>query len=77
MMGATLKDIVFFRYWLRRREDVFDFRDEMYRFFEEFEPDLLEHPRLGMLTRDVGIDLPDMRVEIEAEAVVPKGRKRT
>ena len=72
MMGASLKNIVMFRYFLRRREDAFDMRDEMYRFFEEFEPDLREHPRPATLLRDVGIDLPDMRVEIEAWAVVPR-----
>ncbi len=72
MMGASLKNIVMFRYYLRRREDVFDMRAEMYRFFEEFEPDLREHPRPATLLRDVGIDLPDMRVEIEAWAVVPR-----
>ena len=72
IMGGTLKNIVFFRYFLRRREDVFDMRDEMYRFFKEFEPDLFEHPRPATLLRDVGIDLPDMRVEIEAWAVVPR-----
>lgn len=72
MMGASLKNIIMFRYFLRRREDVFDMRDEMYRFFEEFEPDLREHPRPATLLRDVGIDLPDMRIEIEAWAVVPR-----
>ncbi len=72
MMGASLKNIVMFRYYLRRREDIFDMRDEMYRFFEEFEPDLREHPRPATLLRDVGIDLPDMRIEIEAWAVVPR-----
>jgi len=72
MMGASLKNIIMFRYFLRRREDVFDMRDEMYRFFMEFEPDLLEHPRPATLLRDVGIDLPDMLVEIEAWAVVPR-----
>jgi len=72
MMGASLKNIVMFRYYLRRREDVFDMRDEMYRFFEEFEPDLRENPRPATLLRDVGIDLPDMRIEIEAWAVVPR-----
>ncbi len=75
MMGASLKNIVMFRYFLRRREDVFDVRDEMYRFFEEFEPDLREHPRPATLLRDVGIDLPDMRVEIEAWAVVPRKKE--
>jgi enamine deaminase RidA (YjgF/YER057c/UK114 family) len=72
MMGASLKNIVMFRYFLRRREDVFDMRDEMYKFFEEHEPDLRAHPRPATLIRDVGIDLPDMRVEIEAWAVVPR-----
>lgn len=75
MMGASLKNIIMFRYFLRRREDVFDMRDEMYRFFEEFEPDLREHPRPATLLRDVGIDLPDMRVEIEAWAVVPRNKE--
>lgn len=74
MMGASLKNIVMFRYYLTRREDVFDMRDEMYRFFEEFEPDLRENPRPATLLRGVGIDLPDMLVEIEAWAVVPRGK---
>jgi enamine deaminase RidA (YjgF/YER057c/UK114 family) len=72
MMGGTLKNIVFFRYYLKRREDVFDMRDEMYRFFKEFEPDLFQHPRPATLLRGVGIDLPDMLIEIEAWAVVPR-----
>ena len=65
IMGASLKNMVFFRYYLPRREDIFDMRDEMYRFFREFEADLLEHPRPATLCRGVGIDLADMRVEIE------------
>jgi enamine deaminase RidA (YjgF/YER057c/UK114 family) len=44
----------------------------MYRFFEEFEPDLREHPRPATLLRGVGIDLKEMLVEIEAWAVVPR-----
>ena len=72
MMGGTLKHIVMIRYYLKRREDVFDMRDEMYRFFEEFEPDLRAHPRPATLLRGVGIDLSDMLVEIEAWAVVPR-----
>lgn len=72
MMGASLKDIFLFHYFLMRREDVFDMRDEMYRFFDEFEPDLREHPRMSVLLRGVGIDLPDMRVEMEVWAAVPR-----
>ena len=71
-MGGSLKNIVMFRYYLKRREDVFDMRDEMYSFFEEHEPDLREHPRPATLLRGVGIDLPDMLIEIEAWAVVPR-----
>ena len=72
LMGATLKHIVMFRYFLKRREDVFDMRDEMYKFFEENEPDLRAHPRPATLIRGVGIDLPDMLIEIEAWAAVPR-----
>jgi enamine deaminase RidA (YjgF/YER057c/UK114 family) len=72
MMGATLKHIVMLRYYVRNREDIHDMRDEMYKFFEEFEPDLREHPRPATLLRGVGIDLADMKVEIEAWAVVPR-----
>jgi enamine deaminase RidA (YjgF/YER057c/UK114 family) len=73
LMGASLTNIVMFRYYLPRREDVFDMRDEMYAFFEEHEPDLREHPRPATLLRGVGIDLKEMLVEIEAWAVVPRG----
>jgi hypothetical protein len=47
-------------------------RDEMYKFIEENEPDLRAHPRPATLLRGVGIDLPDMLIEIEAWAVVPR-----
>ena len=72
MMGASLKDIFLLHYFLPRREDVFDFRDEMYRFFEEFEPDLRKNPRMSVLLRGVGLDLKEMFVEIEAWAAVPR-----
>jgi hypothetical protein len=47
-------------------------RDERYKFFEDNEPYLRAHPRPANLIRGVGIDLPDMLVEIEAWAVVPR-----
>ncbi|MPZ62972.1 MAG: hypothetical protein GEU93_17130 [Propionibacteriales bacterium] len=75
MMGASLTNIIMFRYYLTRRDDVFDFRDEMYAFFEEFEPDLRQNPRPATLLRGVGIDLPEMLIEIEAWAVVPRRRR--
>jgi enamine deaminase RidA (YjgF/YER057c/UK114 family) len=71
-MGASLKHIVMIRYYVTRREDVFDMRDEMYRFFEEFEPDLRAHPRPATLIRGVGIDLKEMLIEIECWAAVPR-----
>ncbi len=71
-MDASLKNIVMFRYYLKKREDVFDMRDEMFAFFDEHEPHLRQHPRPATLLRGVGIDLPDMLVEIEAWAVVPR-----
>ena len=75
MMGASLKNIVFIRYYLAKREDYYDMRDEFRRFFEEFEPDLIENRRPSTLLRGVGIDLTDMLIEIEVVAVVP--RKKT
>ena len=75
MMGASLKHIVMLRFFVTRREDVFDFRDEVYRFWKEFEPDLLEHPRPDTLLRGVGVDLQDMLVEIEAWAAVPRKKE--
>jgi enamine deaminase RidA (YjgF/YER057c/UK114 family) len=72
IMGASLKNIVMFRYYLPFREDVFDMRDEMNAFFEEHEPDLLENRRPATLLRGVGIDLKEMLIEIEAWAVVPR-----
>jgi enamine deaminase RidA (YjgF/YER057c/UK114 family) len=74
MMGGSLKNIIMFHYYVTRREDVFAMREEMYRFFEEHEPDLRQHPRPATLLRGVGIDLPDMLVEIEAWAALPRAR---
>jgi enamine deaminase RidA (YjgF/YER057c/UK114 family) len=75
MMDASLKNIIMFHYYVRRRSDVFTMRDEMVKFFEEYEPDLLENRRPATLLRGVGIDLPNMLVEIEAWAVVPRTKR--
>lgn len=72
MMGAKLKNIVMFHFYLKRREDVFEMREALREFFEEHEPDLLDNPRPGSMLRGVGLDLPDMLVEIEALAVAPR-----
>lgn len=72
IMGASLKNIVMFRWFVKRREDLYDMYEERERFFKEFEPDLLEHPRNATCLVDVGLGLPEMLVEIEAWAVVPR-----
>jgi enamine deaminase RidA (YjgF/YER057c/UK114 family) len=72
MMGASLKHIVMFRWFVKRREDIYAMREERDRFFAEFEPDLLEHRRCGTLLCDVGLFLPEMLIEIEAWAAVPR-----
>jgi len=75
MMGASLKNIIMLRYFVRHPADLFAFRDEMHRFWKEFEPDLLEHPRPATLLNGVGIALPEMRIEIEAWAAVPRKKE--
>ena len=47
----------------------------MHRFWKEFEPDLLEHPRPATLLNGVGIALPEMCIEIEAWAAVPREKE--
>ena len=75
MMGASLKHIIMLRYYLTRREDFVDWKDETYSFFGEFEPDLLENPRPSTFLTEVGLGLPDMLVEIEAWAVIPRKKE--
>ncbi len=72
MMGASLKNIAMIHWFVRKREDIYAMRDERDRFFAEFEPDLLENPRSGTLMCEVGLFLPEMLVEIEVLAVVPR-----
>ena len=72
MMGASLKNIIMFRWYLVGNQDVFEMRNEAYRFYKEFETDLIEHFRPGTFIRVAGLDLPEMLVEVEAWAVVPR-----
>ncbi|MFC1995891.1 RidA family protein [Chloroflexota bacterium] len=74
-MGASLENIVGFHYYVVKREDWFDFMDELTKFEKEHCPDLLENPRCGVLLRGVGLDLPDMLCEIEVTAVIPRVSK--
>lgn len=72
-VGASLENIVFWRFYLVNREDVWDFRQAFHDFLMEHCPDIIQNPRCGTLLRGVGLDLPGkMVVEIEAWAVRPK-----
>ena len=78
LMGASLKHIVMFRWFVKRREDLYAMREERDRFFAKFDPDLLENRRPGTLLCEIGLALPDMLIEIEAWAAVPrKNTKKT
>ena len=76
MMGASLKHIVMLRYFVTGREDFVAWKDETYGFYREFKPDLLENPRLPTYLTEIGLGLPDMLVEIEAWAAVPRGNNK-
>ncbi len=77
MMGASLKHIVMFRWFVKKREDRYAMREERDRFFAEFEPDLLENRRPATLLCEIGLALPDMLIEIEAWAAVPRKNTKT
>lgn len=72
MMGASMKNIIMFRWFLVDGQDVFEMRNEAYRFYKEFAPELLEHFRPGTFIKVAGLDLPEMLIEVEAWAVVPR-----
>ncbi len=72
-VGASLENIVFFRYYLVNREDIFDFRQTFHDFMAKHCPDIIENPRCGTMLRGIGLDLPTkMVVEVEALAVKPR-----
>ena len=72
MMGGSLKNIVFMR-WVREesRRRLPDARRAR-PLFAKYEPDLLKNPRAGTLVCDIGLMLPEMLIEIEAWAAVPR-----
>jgi enamine deaminase RidA (YjgF/YER057c/UK114 family) len=41
-------------------------------FLKKHCPDLVENPRAATLLKDIKLDLPDMRIEIEVVAVTTK-----
>lgn len=75
-VGASLENIVMFRYYLVHPHHVWGFRQAFHDFFMEHCPDIVNNPRCATLLRGVGLDLPGkMLVEIEAWAVRPRKKK--
>ena len=46
--------------------------DESYEFFKRHAPDLNENMRAAVLLKGIELDLPDMLIEIQCTAVIPK-----
>ncbi len=72
--GGKVEDIVLKHLFLKRREDWYDAMDAMHEWYKENCPDLAETARAGVLIREIELDLPDMLIEIEVMAAVPKNR---
>jgi enamine deaminase RidA (YjgF/YER057c/UK114 family) len=71
-LGADLADIVVVNYFLVNRDDAFDMLETTYAFFKQHAPVLYESQRAGVLLKGVELDLPDMLIEIQCVAVIPK-----
>jgi enamine deaminase RidA (YjgF/YER057c/UK114 family) len=71
-LGADLADIAVVNYFLVNGDDAFDMLETTYAFFREHAPDLHEHQRAGVLLKGIELDLPDMLIEIQCIAVIPK-----
>ncbi|MBI2854550.1 MAG: RidA family protein [Chloroflexi bacterium] len=76
-MGASLEDIFHVDIFLVNREDWWDMWQAYHDFYVKNCPGLAEHPRAGVLLKYAKLDLPDMLVEIEVIAAVPKRRPAT
>ena len=72
--GARLEDIVSVSIFIKRREDWYKAKQAMLDWQRENCPELIEKPHAGVLVRESELDLPDMLVEIEVMAAVPKRR---
>ena len=71
-VGAELDDIVYISYYLVSRDDWWDMWHAQAEFFKQHCPDLLENPRAATLLKEVQLDLPDMRIEIQIVAATAK-----
>ncbi|MGD0235119.1 MAG: hypothetical protein ABSC55_11355 [Syntrophorhabdales bacterium] len=64
--------MIFIRTYLVNRNDFWDMVEARENFFSEHCPDLLENRRPGTLIKDIGLDLPDMLIEVEVVAALGK-----
>ena len=74
-VGSDLEDIFRINYYLVNREDTWDLWEATEKFWQEYCPDLRENYRAGVLLKGIQLDLPDMLIEIEVTAAVPRTRK--
>ena len=71
-MGASMEDIVCTTYYLVNNDDSWDMMQTTYAFWREHAPGLLANKRAGTLIKGIKLDLPDMLIEIQCYAIIPK-----
>jgi enamine deaminase RidA (YjgF/YER057c/UK114 family) len=71
-MGASMEDIVNVVYYLVNNDDAWDMMQTTHAFWREHAPGLLENRRAGTFIKGIKLDLPDMLIEIQVYAIIPK-----
>lgn len=69
--GGKLENIAVINYYVTDRADWGAVWQACRDFWDEHCPDINQRPRAGTLLTNVGLDRPDMRIEIEAIAYKP------
>ena len=69
--GSTLENIAVINYYVTQRDNWPTVWQTCRDFWEEHCPDINARPRAGTLLVNVGLDRPDMLIEIEAIAYRP------
>jgi enamine deaminase RidA (YjgF/YER057c/UK114 family) len=69
--GAKLENIATINYFVTDRANWPEVWKACQEFWDEHCPDINERPRAGTLLVNVGLDRPDMLIEIEATAYLP------
>ena len=71
-LGGDMADIVVVNYYLVKPDDHWDMFEVTYDFFRKHSPDLYNNMRAGVLLKGIQLDLPDMLIEIQCTALIPK-----